>query len=412
MSKRNHTGEWAKLGRDLWTHPKVRRIADLIGRQWQMELPLSAPDNSRTSPGQMRTIILVHAVVSGLIHLFLTINRHASEAGDGSQDAILSDMTMDNYLDDASGLPGLQAAMIAVGWAVHDKQAATIRLPNYLEHNVLAKGVKRAGARGDSDSPEARRKREQRARSREHGAGQKPGQTPANYPLSGPDKGGQRPDNETVKRSEESSKTHVEKKVLFGGQAGEPAASTNTGDGSRLPLMVKVDDLRPDSWGTVTHWSAADCAAFQRACSALETMAPHGWKLLAWFFRWCRHPWNVEHRAEETRVTGSRAKFLDGLADYHARASRLWHAEKRPDLEPKAKPPKSGPAEPLPPPTPEEAERNVAEFRARLKEERSGPANVPDQATASEKRGQHDRRSTSRCLHPICSPLVPPVAPE
>jgi len=333
MSARNKTGEWAKQGRDLWTHPKVRRMAAILGGQWQLELPLSGADKT----GQVRTTVLIHTVVGGLSWLFLTINRHASEAGAGSMDAILSDMTADNYFDDVTGLPGLQAAMIAVGWAVHDKEKHTITLPNYLEHNDLAKGEKRAGRKGDSESPDALRKKKERAEKKAAAAkalaDKVAGQLTDNSPLSDPDKTRTSADNPPQKRSEETEllKTHVEKK-LKGADNPEGADSPLE---HRTEFQIAIDALRPDSWGKLTHWSAADLEACERAVPALRAMPPDGWKLLAWFFRWIADPWNAEHRAEECRVTGSRERFLDAIGDYHARASRLWIAEKRPRLEPK-----------------------------------------------------------------------------
>lgn len=327
MSKRNQTGEWIKLGRDLWTHPKVRRIADILGGRWQPELPLA----EAFTTGQIRTTVLVHAVVSGLSRLFLTVNRHASEAGDATMDAVLTDMTTDDYLDEVSGLPGMQAAMIAVGWAVHDKTKGVIRLPNYLEHNALNKGEKRAGARGNSESAEAKRKREERARKKEASARTTPGQLPDNSPGQSPDEGQISADN-LVEKSIAEAKTHIGKKVLSVGQD---------------ELKARIDALRPESWGKAPVWMPADEAVLEIVKETLAAFADDEWLLLAWFFRWCSDAWNQQHRAEETRVTGSRKKFLEGLADYLARARRLWLGEGRPRLTPKVKAPAATASGPL-----------------------------------------------------------------
>lgn len=374
--KRNATGEWIKLGRDLWTHPKVRRIADILGRQWQPELPLSdavahvqVADNSRTirpdMHGHIRTTVLVHAVVSGLSRLFLTVNRHASEAADGTLDAILTDMTTDTYLDDVSGLPGLQAAMTTVGWAVHDKARGVIRLPHYLEHNVLHKGAKRVGAPGNPASKDAQRKREARAAKRGQSTQDTTGQLPDNSRTIRPDTTGQLPDN-AAEKSRAETKTHVEKNGQPSGQP-PPVGVVN---GHRSELQTRVDALRPAEWATLPHWTQADLDALARTASALDAMCPHGWKLLAWFFRWCADPWNAQHRPEESRVTGSRAKFLDSLGDYHARASRLWHAEKRPRLEPPPPKPQAQAPDPTAEPSPTVT---PTEFRTAIRAAISAP---------------------------------------
>lgn len=333
MSRRNQTGEWAKQGRDLWTHPKVRRMASILGGQWQLELPLSGPDNGRTSagqlPGQVRTTVLIHTVVGGLSWLFLTINRHASEAGDGTQDAVLSDMTTDTYFDEVTGLPGMQAAMIAVGWAIHDKAAAVIRLPNYLEHNTLHKGSRRAGARGDSESAEAVRKRkareEEKRRRGVEAARTSAGQVPDNSALSAPDKRRTSADNSTEQsRAEQKLKTHLEKN---GDMSGPDTITADLEAAKRI-----VDSLRPGSWGKVRHWSPTDEEALVRAALSVRQFTERDRKTLEWFFRWAEKPGNRDRWPQECNVTSKRAAFLDDLASYLGRAQTAWQSAGSPKL--------------------------------------------------------------------------------
>jgi hypothetical protein len=355
---RNKTGEWIKLGRDLWTHPKVLRIADILGSQWHPELPLSGADKSRTSPGQMRTMILVHAVVSGLSRLFLAVNRHASEAGDGTMDAVLSDMITDNYLDEVSGLPGMQAAMLAVGWAEHDKSSATVRLPNYLEHNVLHKGEKRRGRPGVSESPEAIRKREARARSKEQAARTAPGQKPDNSPLSGADKARTSADNLTEKRRAEVLKTHIEKNGQVPDTA-EPAAPIDEQTVEMGRLKRLVDRLQPGSWGRIPHWSPLDEQELVAARDGLAMMVQKDWDMLAWYFKWAAKPTNAERWPDEAKVTSKRNVFLENLSSYMARADKVHRMAGRPATS-------SLPASPAPPPTAEAVEMPVVPFREQV----------------------------------------------
>lgn len=302
MSRRNQSGEWTKTRRDLWTHPKVRRIAMIIGAQWQPELPLSAPDKG---PDNVRTNILVHAVVSGLSLLSLTVNRHASEAGDGTDDAILSDIVTDNYLDEVSGLAGIQAAMIAVGWAEHDKAKGVLRLRNYLQHNALHKGERRAGRPGNPDSPDAIRKREARAKAKADKGADNP---PDNPPSSD----GQKAD----KPAEQSRAEHTVRERESSAPAGDLAlqADSIAADYPKAdsPLDVRRVIVETLQRGAVT---ADEMRAKVRRCVAAIRQAPGGVgnrfvpKALTFFAeeQWA-DPEAFEGRWREGKETGAGSK--------------------------------------------------------------------------------------------------------
>lgn len=277
MSRRNTTGEWIKLGRDLWTHPKVRRIADLMGRRWQPELPLSGADRGGQCADNVRTMVLVHSVVSGLCRTFLTVNRHAYESNDQTMDAILTDIFTDTYIDEVAGLPGLQADMIAVGWAEHDKEKGILRLLDYCKHNALHKGEKRSGRPGNSDSPEAIRKRAARARAKEQAAGAEPPDNGTDNPRTiAPDDGGQKPDNDTEKRRAEQSTLGIESTAPpapEGALALEADAIATDFPKSDNPLDVRRIILETLQRGPVT---AAEMREKVRRCVAAIRQAPGG----------------------------------------------------------------------------------------------------------------------------------------
>lgn len=343
--RRTGIGDWIRVADSFFSKPKVLRIAELIGGQMEFGA---------------RTKTLHHVAVSGLVRVFLTLNRHAHEI-EGTKDAELSDVHADNYLDEISGVPGLQAAMISVGWAVHDRERALLRFPNYLAYNDLAKGSKRRGRPGDPNSSEAARKRAARAKVA--------GQMPDKSPPPAPTLSGQMPDNEPEKEGEREQREEKSSKK-------EPVPID-----PMAKLRREVDALRPDTWGSVPHWGYDDEAALSAARVAIE-----GWRasrpdldgrstfdLLRWWLAWTGRQARREGNENNARfaVTSKRAAFLEGLGGYVGRAKHDWLSERQPNLgapvngSATRKPPSTAPVPPvaLPTVTPEQARQNAARFR-------------------------------------------------
>jgi len=115
-------GDWIKMRRDLWTHPRVVRIASALG------LPR------------------VH-VIGALHGVWSVFDAH-------SEDGTIDDMDPD-ALDGLVETPGMSAAMAGVGWLEIDGSRCT--LPRYADHN---------GATAKRRAADARRKRDARSADR------------------------------------------------------------------------------------------------------------------------------------------------------------------------------------------------------------------------------------------------------
>lgn len=93
-------GDWIKMGKDLLTHPKVVRMSSAL-----------RADRLRT--------------VGGLFAVWCLFDTH-------SADGQLSGYTPE-ALDELVGMPGISAAMEAVGWLSNSEEG--VSLPRFEEHN-------------------------------------------------------------------------------------------------------------------------------------------------------------------------------------------------------------------------------------------------------------------------------------
>lgn len=323
MSKKTGIGNWIIFTDRFWTKPKVHRIASILGQKVDL------------LPGFLGNVsvqdLMRHVTCSALSRVFAIVNEHAEEVGEVCLDAILHGIATDNYLDAVADMPGIQAAMEAVGWVVRDPETETLLFPNYLKFNRLSKGSKRKGRPGNPRSAQAQRTRESRARK----------QSPP--PLQTP----------PIKPSEPPSSPYATQVPAIS----EPPNTEVVPDRAQAleALMKRIDGLRPKTWGAIKHWNHSDREALLNARAALEAVDDLQWQKWGHFFAWCAK--NAARFPDETRVTANRASFLDGLSAYAERAEQVWKQDP---------PPKRRPSAPLTPTTEvDSADTRTAEERLR-----------------------------------------------
>lgn len=303
MSKKTGIGNWIIFTDRFWTKPKVHRIAAILGQKVDL------------LPGFLGNVsvqdLMRHVTCSALSRVFAIVNEHAEEVAADGMDAILYGIATDNYLDAVADMPGIQAAMEAVGWVVRDPKTETLLFPDYLKFNRLSKGSKRKGRPGNPRSAQAQRTRESRARK----------QSPTPPPQTPP-----------IKSSEPPSSPYATQVPAIP----EPPNTEVVPDRAQAleALMKRIDGLRPRTWGAVKHWNHSDREALLNARAALEAVDEIQWQKWGHFFAWCAK--NAARFPDETRVTANRASFLDGLSAYAERAEQVWKQDPPPRRRPSA----------------------------------------------------------------------------
>lgn len=323
MSKKTNIGDWARLSDSLWTKPKVLRIAEILGGQRMLALadPLS---------GQM---LMRHATCSALSRVYVTVNRHAHHAGDGTNDAVLSDVTTETYLDMVADMPGIQRAMREVGWAVYDPDLRELRFPNYLEYNTLMKGTGKRGRPGDPCSPGAVKKRAQREKM-VHGTN---GGTNARQITH--QAGDKEPDKlADVDKDADKDKDPQTPSVLEA-------------------VKVQVSELR-EVWRKSPWWTPTEETALLGALRTWQGLNVEDLCKLKWFFSF------ADRKPDQCggAVTGRRDAFLDNLTGYMQRAHSIWVQQGRPEL--LGRKPKKPTVKDPPLPTPEESAAAASRWRS------------------------------------------------
>lgn len=115
----------------LSSHPKVLRIAAIIEESRDVGKKLSTGFNGCLSEIVTRDVTR-DVTLASLLRVWSATNEHTS-------DGVWRHMRPED-LDHIAGIPGFGAAMESVGWAVYDKEAGTLTMPNFLLHNAPAKG--------------------------------------------------------------------------------------------------------------------------------------------------------------------------------------------------------------------------------------------------------------------------------
>lgn len=140
---------WIKMRCDLYRHPRVIAIADILGG---LDSPLARYVNQHCQRDMTVTCnVTRHAVVGALLMVWGTVRHRGRRDGD---DSVLEVASL-HTLDQVSDMPGLGDAMEDVGWVVYNGE--TLRFPMFFkEHN--------ADPADDRRAKDAERQRRRRAK--------------------------------------------------------------------------------------------------------------------------------------------------------------------------------------------------------------------------------------------------------
>lgn len=136
-------GDWIKMRSALCTHPKVIRIAEIVGDSIEIGKKLSTGFNGSLSE-IVTSDVTRDVTLASLLRVWSATNEH-------TDDGVWKNSTL-KTLDSVAGIPSFGEAMELVGWAVYDSEANTVTLPDFLENNAPAK----RGARSSAAERQAR----------------------------------------------------------------------------------------------------------------------------------------------------------------------------------------------------------------------------------------------------------------
>lgn len=120
-------GDWIKMRTSLLTNPRVNGIARELENSKLAGRALSTGFGGAMSEIVTRNVMR-HVTVSSLLVVWGAANEH-------TRDGIFSNADLSD-IDDMTGIPGFGAAMVSVGWAIHDAEQQTVILPNFNEYNT------------------------------------------------------------------------------------------------------------------------------------------------------------------------------------------------------------------------------------------------------------------------------------
>lgn len=123
-------GDWIKYRASLGTHPKVWKMADLLGSSLDVGRRLLTDHNGALDEKVTRDVTR-DVTLAALLRVWCATNEH-------TEDGVWHMSTLDT-LDNAAGIAGFGAAMAAVEWAIYDAGNQTVTLPNFTEYNAPAK---------------------------------------------------------------------------------------------------------------------------------------------------------------------------------------------------------------------------------------------------------------------------------
>lgn len=280
---------WIKVRENLHTDPRVLAIATHLSTAHATAgyvLQATARDLLGVTPAVTRDV-LRDVTVAGLLRVWISANRHTV---DGTFHH--SDITM---LDTVSEIPGFGAAMVSVGYAIHDPETKTVTLPNFGEYNAPAKAGKGSKA---SERQRRYRERKQNAASQEQ------------------------------PKSDANSDVTRDVTLLS-------ISSSNSGTLNELETLKKrVNSLSP-AWKKMSHWGHEDEHLLLQALPNLRALDDQDWLILEWFCRQAFSPANGMNAGEELKLTTKRGQFVTDLPSILERSVKHWKQMRCPRLGPK-----------------------------------------------------------------------------
>lgn len=127
---------WIKFSIDLFTHPKILQLADLLAESRTGLQPLLPGfSDAGVTPRDVHRIIsrrtLRDLAVTAVVRVWCAANRHTVR---GEWRGVTLEM-----VDDLAEIPGFGSLMEQVGWVKYDPEKRLLKLPNFLKYNVPAK---------------------------------------------------------------------------------------------------------------------------------------------------------------------------------------------------------------------------------------------------------------------------------
>lgn len=336
---------WIKLLDSLHEDPRVFTMAELLAASAAPYI-LTAPAKDLFGPvtDTVTRNALRDITIAGLSRIWRGANHHTT---DGVFRANLS------YLDTLAQIPGIGAAMVAVGWASHDPAAGTVTLPNFSEHNQPDKNGHRSTTANAERQKRHREKLKALAEAAQSQAQkQAPITAPVTLPVTPPESKSNVTNNASSSVSDSDSLS--ESKT----SESEPEVTPVTPLDQLEGMKVKINALSP-RWKKFPRWNDAEEHILLANLPNLLAAEEQDFAMIAYWLRWAASPANTNAK-EPVAVTASRAAIAERFPDYLERATRHWKQTGSPRLNPDGSKasakvlPFKQPEEPTAPPSPNE----------------------------------------------------------
>jgi len=132
-------GDWIKWRRDLVSLPEVIRMSKILINNEEFRDWLN-PGRGALSNGQIIGEYPLRCVTAALLGVTWSASR---EHGEFDGDDLILDGLDPKDIDSIPQAPGFGAAMLGVGWLIHEEKEQRLRLPNFKKYNVPLSGAER-----------------------------------------------------------------------------------------------------------------------------------------------------------------------------------------------------------------------------------------------------------------------------
>lgn len=130
------SGEWIKMRATLFTHPKVLRLASMIGMSPECRGGLTV--DAICLDEVVTRNVTRDVTVATLMRVWCAANDHTS-------DGLLPEMERSEF-DLIAGIDGFSQMLESVGWLEVNEYGLIVSLPKFLKHNIPSKNGNRNSA--------------------------------------------------------------------------------------------------------------------------------------------------------------------------------------------------------------------------------------------------------------------------
>lgn len=133
-------GDWIKMRVNLVTHPKVIALSERLSHEGGYQdwsglagfIPAIGGTHEDFEEGVMQALrVTRYVAVTALLRFWGYAHEHA-------KDEFIANLRVAD-IDEITQVPGFGAALESIGWAVYDEKRKGTLLPNFNEHNAVAK---------------------------------------------------------------------------------------------------------------------------------------------------------------------------------------------------------------------------------------------------------------------------------